>query len=156
MNQNLKRVRTVICRRDKGAALVEFAIALILFIPLMLGFYDFFMLIFSSQLNDSVCQDAARVASIGEPSTAQARAAAIVARANAQSKSTYQLLSVTSTASSTISQQGGPVAGNVTVVTATVFKPQTLQWIYPAITLRSQQTYPFTYVPSSSATSNGS
>jgi hypothetical protein len=121
----------------------------------MLVVFDLAVLVIAVQQNDALCREAARAAAAGDPTDMQNRAAAIVAKANLNAKglvSNYQLISVTNTADPTylasISKFGGPVNGNVTVLTQVDVRPFIVQWAYAGKTplqFRSKQTFTFTY-----------
>jgi hypothetical protein len=145
------RKNVILSTRVKGWSLVELAIGMTIFIPLLIVVSDSFMLFFSTQLSDATCQDAARVAASGDPSTAKERAAAIVARANSQSRgalANFQLVSITQNSQASQYANGGPVEGSVTVETQVDFTPQFIQWCVGRnlLQLRSRQTCPFSYI----------
>lgn len=138
-----------------GQSLVELVVGLIALVPVMLVIFDIAVLVLAVQQNDSICREAARAAAAGDPSAMRARATAIVSKANLTSKgivSNYQLISVTNNVDPTylasISQFGGPINGNVTVVTQVDVRPFVVQWVYAGkspLQFQSKQTIPFTY-----------
>jgi hypothetical protein len=147
-------------KRKRGQSIIELAVGLMALIPIVLVVFDLAVIVIGVQINDSTCREAARVAASGNPVDANARAAAVVARANQRATgmlSNFVLVSVTNTAdmaaltdpNSNINKYGGPVQGTVTVQTEVDIKPFVVQYAYNGkspLKFRSQQSFPFTYV----------
>lgn len=144
-------------KRYRGQSSVELVCGLIVLIPIVLVLFDLAVIVVGVQINDSTCREAARVASIGDPTDANKRAAAVVARANKQGSSmlsNFVLVSCTSTVTAAQvtalkASFGGPVSGTVTAVTEVDIKPFVVQYAYSGgapLKFRATQTYPFTYV----------
>ncbi|MCA0314901.1 MAG: hypothetical protein LCH63_13850 [Candidatus Melainabacteria bacterium] len=143
--------------KAKGQSSVELVAGLIILVPIILCLFDLAVIVIGVQINDATCREAARVASIGDPTDCNKRAQAIVARANAQGSSmlsNFQLQSCTSTISpaqitAMKANFGGPVSGTVSVVTQVDIKPFVVHYAYSGgapLTFQARQTYPFTYV----------
>ena len=141
-------------RRNHGQSAVELCAGLIVIIPIILVLFDLSVIVLGVQVNDATCREAARVASIGDPTTCSTRAQAVVTRANNQGSSllsNFQLISCTSSGSAaTITAMvtfGGPVSGTVAVITQVSITPFVVQIVTGTspMQFQSQQTYPFTY-----------
>ncbi|HMY03648.1 MAG TPA: hypothetical protein PKA48_09850 [Candidatus Obscuribacter sp.] len=143
--------------RPRGQSSVELVAGLIILVPIVLVLFDLAVIVLGVQINDSTCREAARVASIGDPTDCDKRARAVVARANAQGSSmlsNFQMFSCTSTVTPAQVNAmklnfGGPVSGTVTVVTRVDIHPFVVHYAYSGgapITFQATQTYPFTYV----------
>lgn len=150
-------------KKNKGQSLLELSIGLAALIPIMLVVFDLSVIVIAIQSNDSLCREAARNAAAGDPSTALARATAIVAQANLRTHqggmlANFQLVSPTPTVTFTSNQStysqyagqyGGQVVGTVNVQTQVDVKPFVVQYAYGGMSplqFRSSQTFPFTYV----------
>ncbi|HNA74249.1 MAG TPA: hypothetical protein PKW73_12970, partial [Candidatus Obscuribacter sp.] len=111
---------------------------LIILVPIVLVLFDLAVIVLGVQINDSTCREAARVASIGDPTDCDKRARAVVARANAQGSSmlsNFQMFSCTSTVTPAQVNAmklnfGGPVSGTVTVVTRVDIHPFVVHYAY--------------------------
>jgi hypothetical protein len=126
-------------------------------IPIILVVFDLAVIVIGVQINDSTCREAARVAAAGDPNDSEARAAAVVARANAKAAgmlSNFTLIkpvqsTVTAAQMAALAQYGGPVQGTVTVQTEVDVRPFVVQFAYNGsspLRFRSQQSFPYTYV----------
>ena len=134
-------------------------------IPIVLVIFDLAVIVIGVQVNDSTCREAARVAASGDPNDAQARAAAVVARANQRASgmlSNFVLVNVNNTVTAqqmlALQPYGGPVQGTVTVQTEVDIRPFVVQYAYAGkspLTFRSQQSFPFTYVVPNKAQATG-
>jgi len=152
-------------RRRKGQSIVELAVGLMALIPIVLVIFDLAVIVIGVQVNDSTCREAARVAASGDPNDAQARAAAVVARANQRASgmlSNFVLVNVNNTVTAqqmlALQPYGGPVQGTVTVQTEVDIRPFVVQYAYAGkspLTFRSQQSFPFTYVVPNKAQATG-
>jgi len=152
-------------RKRKGQSLIELAVGLMALIPIVLVIFDLAVIVIGVQINDSTCREAARVAASGDPTDAQARAAAVVARANQRAQgmlSNFVLVNVNNTVTAAQMQAlqpyGGPVQGTVTVQTEVDIRPFVVQFAYSGkspLTFLSQQSFPFTYVVPNNAQAVG-
>lgn len=126
-------------------------------IPIILVVFDLAVIVIGVQVNDSTCREAARVAAAGDPAESDARASAVVARANQRTGgmlSNFQLIkpvqsTVTTAQMTALKQYGGPVQGTVTVQTEVDVRPFIVQFAYNGqspLRFRSQQSFPYTYV----------
>ncbi|HEY9777341.1 MAG TPA: TadE family protein [Planktothrix sp.] len=154
-------------RRKKGQSIVELAVGLMALVPIVLVVFDLAIIVIGVQINDSTCREAARVAASGNPTDANARATAVVARANQRSQSmlsNFTLVKVDATTQApwpsmnaqlaSLQTYGGPVQGTVTVQTEVDIKPFIVEYAYNGkspLKFVSQQTFPFTYVVPNSA-----
>lgn len=142
--------------RRRGQSSVELVCGLILLVPLVLLLFDLCIVVLAVQINDSTCREAARVASTGDPTNANTRATAVVARANKQGSSmlsNFTLVScnssVTAADIAALQPYGGPVTGTVSVVTRVDVKPFIVKYAYGGgapLQFQSSQTFPFTFV----------
>jgi Flp pilus assembly protein TadG len=149
--------------RVKGSSLVELVVGLIILIPIMLVIVDIGVIVIDVQINDSTCREAARVASTGNPIDAQARAMAIINRANktpSSMLSNFRLVNLESTVSEAdmqaLSTYGGQVAGTVAVTTEVNVRPLVVQTVFSGkspLHFYSKQSFPFTYVMPNTASS---
>jgi hypothetical protein len=152
-------------RKRQGQSIIELAVGLMALIPIVLVIFDLAVIVIGVQINDSTCREAARVAASGDPSDAQARAGAVVARANQRAQgmlSNFVLVNVNNTVTpaqmAALQPYGGPVQGTVTVQTEVDIRPFVVQFAYSGkspLTFRSQQSFPFTYVVPNSAQAVG-
>jgi len=148
--------------RRRGQSSVELVTGLIVLIPVVLVLFDLAVIVLGVQINDQTCREAARVASIGDPTDCTKRADAVVNRANKQGSSmlsNFQLVSCVSSVSAAdiaaLQPYGGPVTGTVTVQTKVDIKPFVVQYAYSGgapIVFHARQTYPFSYVVPNTAT----
>jgi hypothetical protein len=149
-------------RKIGGQSAVELCAGLIVLVPILLVLFDLCVIVLGVQLNDSTCREAARVASIGDPTSCSTRAQAVINRANNQGSSmlsNFQLLNCTSSVSgaqiTAMQPYGGPVSGTVSVTTEVDIRPFVVYLVYTGSTplhFQSVQTYPFTYtVPNTAA-----
>ena len=125
-------------------------------VPIVLVLFDLTVIVLGVQLNDATCREAARMASIGDPTTSDARAKAVIARANKSGSSmlsNFVLLkcdsSVTASDINAMKPYGGPVSGTVNVSTEVDIRPFVVHIVYQGtspLKFQSAQTYPITYV----------
>lgn len=152
--------------KKRGQSLVELGAGMVVIIPIILIIFDLSVLVIAVQNNDNACREAARIAASGDPSSAQVRAEAVVTRANAAAGglvSNLRLVSVVLTPANVATQvaalqpYGGTITGTVSVCTDLDVRPFIVQWIYAGgkpITVRSSQSFPFTYVVPNTAPQN--
>lgn len=149
-------------RRRPGQSMVELVCGLFILIPLVLVLFDLAVIVIAVQVNDQTCRQAARAAASGDPNSANARAQAVVARANQQGSSmmsNYTLSALVFNPASLPAQAtalqysnggfGGTLTGTVSVDTTVDVKPFIVPYVYSGgapLTFRSSQTYPFSYV----------
>ena len=143
-------------RRSLGQSMIELTAGLFLVVPIVLVLFDLAVIVMAVQINDSTCREAARMASKGDPLTASQRANAVVGRANKQGSSMLSKFAVVSCHSivtaadiNALQPFGGPVSGNVTVVTEVEVRPFVVAIVYQGggpMKFRYSQTYPITYV----------
>lgn len=141
--------------KKRGQSIIELAVGLMALIPIILVVFDLAIIVIGVQINDSTCREAARVAASGAPADVDARAKAVVARANQRSQgmlSNFVLISDKANVVSdltTLQKYGGPVQGTVVVETEVDIKPFVVQFAYNGqspLKFRSRQSFPFTYV----------
>ncbi len=145
-------------RRSVGSSLTELSVALIAMSLILILVLDCTKLVIGSQINDNTCRKAARVAAAGDPVTAKSRAESIVYKARNESSgllSNLRLVSVVNTIngssdSTTIQLNGGNITGTVIVTTAADVAPFYRNFLPPSqrlLTVTSQQSFPYTYIP---------
>ncbi len=156
--------------RQNGHALIESVIGIVVLVFVCLAIFDLSMIIWGAQINATTCQAAARAAGRGDPGEATQRAEAVIAR---KEESAGEVLvsnphlfgpvqiSLTSMPKSlhdpltgVVFNPGGPIIGTVTVVTEAVIRPFVLRILLPnhkSLTVKSEQTFPLTYVMPSNA-----
>lgn len=151
-------------RIAKGQSFVELAAGLAVVIPVILLIIDCATIYMGVQMNDSVCRDAARAASIGAPEAItagepQRRAEGVVRKANKTAgairlddtvKVTEQITGDLPTA-----PYGGPVKGEVTVVTTVHVFPPFLISLFAGpggVDFKAQESMPYTWSMASTAT----
>lgn len=149
-------------RKKQAQSFVELVVGMVVLIPIVLVLFDLTVIVIAVQVNDSTCRDAARLAASGDPTQAQIRAGAAVARANSNTGgmlSKFRLVSVVSTVTAAqiqaLQPYGGSLKGTIRVVTEATVTPFIVQWAYSGgapLKFRSQQTFPFTYVVPNQAT----
>jgi len=142
--------------RRRGQSLVELCCGVMVLVPIVLVLFDLTVIVLGVQLNDSTCREAARVASLGDPTTCSIRAQAVINRANTSGSSMLsnfvlvQCASTVTAADITAMQPyGGPISGTVSVITEVDIRPFVVHIVYQGtspLKFRSAQTYPFTYV----------
>ncbi len=145
-----------ILKSAKGSSLLELSVGLIVLIPVILVLFDLCVIVLNVQVNDSTCREAARVAASGNPLDAQARAMAIINRANSSPSSmlsNFTLVSLDSTVTAqdiaALGTYGGPVKGTVTVTTQVDVRPFIVQYVFSGKTplhFNSKQSFPCTYL----------
>jgi hypothetical protein len=149
-------------RKAGGQSATELCGGLIVLVPLILVLFDLSVIVLGVQLNDQTCREAARVAALGDPTSASTRAQAVIGRANRQGSSmlsNFQLINCNSSVSAAqitaMQPYGGPVSGTVSVTTEVDIRPFVVYLVYTGsspLHFQSVQTYPFTYtVPNSAA-----
>lgn len=151
--------------KQKGHALIESVMGMIVLMFAFFAVFDLFMIIWGAQMNATTCQAAARAAGRGDPGDAMVRAQAIVDRkgksddkaliANPQLFGPVQVSltnmprALRDPITGIAFNPGGPVIGTVTVVTKTVIRPFVLSFLTPdqkTFSVRSEQTFPLTYI----------
>jgi hypothetical protein len=148
-------------RSRRGQSAAELCGGLMLLIPIILVLFDLSVIVLGVQLNDSTCHEAARVASLGDPTNCSTRAQAVITRANKQGSSmlsNFQLINCTSSVTgadiAAMQPFGGPVSGTVAVTTQVDIRPFVVHLVYTGQTplqFKSNQTYPITYTVPNSA-----
>ena len=149
-------------RKRRGQSTVELCAGLIILVPLVLVLFDLAVIVIGVQVNDQTCRQAARSASSGDPSSAQQRAQAIIARANQQGSSmlsNFTLSSFTLSPSTILTDTdklraenggfGGTVTGTVTVQTTVEIRPFIVPIVYSGghpLVFTASQTFPFTFL----------
>ena len=146
----------VIRRSHSGLSLAEFAVGLLVLIPLVLCFIDLSAIVLAVQLNDQVCREAARIASLGDPAQALVRANAVINKASGQAGGMVSNLhlidlenSVTQFDLDKLKPLGGPVEGTVKVRTEVDVRPMAVHYLIGAkspLIFSSKQSFPFTYI----------
>src|SRR5277367_5236312 len=91
-------------RTRKGQSLIEFVLATLIVVPVMMLFIDSFLIVYAIQLNDLTCFEAARLASNGEPRLSLVRASQLVNDRCARGHSPFSLELVSAGTSITKSQ----------------------------------------------------
>lgn len=152
-------------KRKRGQSFVEMAAGLLVVIPVILLCIDLATLYMGASLNDNVCRDAARAASVGppdgiNPGEPQRRANGVVKKAN-QTAGAIRLDTNNIQVSENIigklpsAPYGGPVKGDVTVTTSVqVYPPFILSMIQGpgGITFTTSKTFSYTWAMASTAT----
>jgi hypothetical protein len=143
-------------RKAKGQSLIEFAVSTMVFIPVALLLADCFLIVCGLQVNETVCREAARLASAGDPTYAVARARQIVSSELIYNHSpfTVQLVEAETTVNKSqleaLRPYGGLVSGAVTVSTEVAVKPLILSWFLGGgaklLHFQTKQEFPCTYV----------
>ncbi len=143
-------------KRRRGQSLVELCCGVMVLVPIVLVLFDLTVIVLGVQLNDSTCREAARVASLGDPTTCNIRAQAVINRANTSGSSmlsNFVLVQCNSTVSAgditAMQPYGGPISGTVSVITEVDIRPFVVHIVYQGtspLKFRSSQSYPFTYV----------
>jgi hypothetical protein len=139
-----------------GQSLLEVSLALVVIVPILVILCDLALVVLTVQANHSTCREAARLAASGDPSTANLRALAIIARANRSANgfiSNFALDGLETTVKpaqlASLNPFGGTITGSVTASTHVELRPFLVQWLYagkPLLIFHSRQSYPFTYV----------
>lgn len=147
-----------------GQSTIEVIAGILVLIPIALFAIDGVTLFMGASLNSQVCRDAARAAANGPPTvmsptlTPRQRAEAVVRRTQKNEGAVRLQPDVVCRESVTrvpTPPWGGIVEGTVTVTTAVdVYPPFLLKCTMPRVTLRNEQTFPFTYVLASAYTIN--
>lgn len=147
MFTNLSKTKKV--RSSRGTA-IELTLGITLLIPILLMFIDCGFLVLGATLNDSICRNAARAASSGDPADADRRIESVLARSRSQNG---PIRNVRVAAGYPINEgvnnnNIGPVGGQITVrTTMDVQLPAPIQFInISQVTLSAQQTFPYTFV----------
>jgi Flp pilus assembly protein TadG len=121
--------------RRQGQSLVEMGAGLLVLIPVVLVCIDLATIYMGVNLNDNVCRDAARAASVGPPDgipgiadgESLRRAQGVVSRANATTGAVRLLPASVKVTENVVllpsAPYGGPVNGTVTVSTAVMVYP---------------------------------
>lgn len=157
----------------KGHSLIEFVLATIIVIPIVLLFIDCYLVLGAIHINDMKCREAARLVASGDPRQAVVRAFQIVAESPETSpQSKFPKASSLSSSSDSLGQQrysmrlvaaesnvtpaqiealapyGGQVAGIATVSTEIEVKPFILNCLLAGepLRFRTTQAFPCTYV----------
>ena len=154
-----------VVRSKSGQSFTELATGLLVVIPIVLLCIDVATICMGVTLNDSVCRDAARAASLGAPNgitpgEPQRRAEGVVNKANKTTGAIRLDPAVTVTeniVSLPLTNFGGPVKGEVTVFTTVhVFPPFLLSTFVGAmdkgIDFKTSQTFSYTWAKASTAT----
>jgi hypothetical protein len=152
-------------KKSMGSSLTELSAALIAMAFILILVLDCAKMVIGAQINDNTCRKAARVAASGDPSTAKSRAESIVNRAHIESAgliSNLRLISVINTVNSasdqsTIQLSGGNITGAVIVTTAADIEPFFVGWLSAKqrfVTLKSEQSFPYTYILPATAPAN--
>ena len=148
----------------KGQSFVELAAGLAVVIPVILLIIDCATIYMGVQLNDSVCRDAARAASIGAPDAItsgepQRRAEGVVRKANKTAGAIRldNAVQVSEQMSGDLPTPpyGGPVKGEVTVATTVHVFPPFLISLFTGpsgVDFRAQESMPYTWSMASTAT----
>ena len=147
-----------------GQSLVELGAGLLIVIPVILVGIDLATLYMGVNLNDTVCRDAARAASVGAPDAITSgeplrRAQGVVSRANATAgaiRMDPSSVKVTESINSLPkAPYGGPVNGQVTVTTSVnVYPPFLLSLMSQGQpqTFTTNKTFAYTWSMQSTAT----
>jgi len=148
--------RHIVRMGARGSSLLELSVGLVVLIPIVLFLFDLCVIVLNVQVNDSTCREAARIAASGNPLDAQARAMAVINRANSSPSSmlsNFTLLNLNSTVTaqdiSALGTYGGPVKGTVTVTTQVDVRPFIVQYVFAGkapLRFISKQSFPFTYL----------
>jgi Flp pilus assembly protein TadG len=129
----MRRLQHRLVRGERGQALVEFAIASVLFFMTVFGTLEFGLAIWNYNMISNLAQEGARWASVRGSSSTLSNAASSDVETFVQSRST----GITVTATTTPSPVGGP-GSVVSVQVQTVFAP--LTGIVPMSTLTLSST----------------
>jgi hypothetical protein len=141
--------------RNIQGSFIELGAALIVIIPIILCLFDIAILITTAVMSDSLCRNAARIASSGEPSDVHSRVQAALDQAKVQNPivSNLRLAAGYPVNDNNVSlvQTGvtGPVNGTVTVkIAVDVHPPFLISHVLPnqVITMNAQQTFPYTFI----------
>jgi Flp pilus assembly protein TadG len=144
-------------RIRRGSSLAELSGALLIMALILTVVFDCSKLVMGAQINDNACREAARIAATGDPGSAKQRAESIIYRARQESSgmlSNLRLVSVVSQINgssdpTTIQLSGSNVTGLVVVTTAADVQPFFTNWLSASqrvLTLKSQQSFPYTYI----------
>lgn len=159
--------------RQNGHALVESVMGIVVLVFVCLAIFDLSIIIWGVQINATTCQAAARAAGRGDPGEAMQRAQAVIDRKGesagealvsnphlfgpVQVSLTSMPKSLHDPLTGVVFNPGGPIVGSVTVITEAVIHPFVLRILLPnqkSLTVKSEQTFPLTYVMPSSTPDN--
>jgi hypothetical protein len=144
-------------RNGKAQSIIELVVGLIFIVPILLFLVDIGTIIIGVNVNDNVCREAARAASIGPPSAITSgepkrRAELVVAKhiANGAVKM-KPTVTVTEAFNSALPQApfGGPIDGEVTIETQCDVHPPFLisTVVGPGgINFKARNTFPYTWI----------
>lgn len=147
-----------------GQSFVEMAAGLMVVIPVLLLIIDCATLYMGSSLNDTVCRDAARAASLGAPDAIKSgepkrRAEAVVQKAN-RTEGSIRLdknVEVSESLEGELPKEpyGGPVKGQVTVATTVHVFPPFLLSLFTGphgVDFRNEHHFAYTWAMANTAT----
>jgi hypothetical protein len=142
-------------RKPYGSSSLEIAIVGIFLVPFVLIIVDAIILTFALATNESICREAARLASVSNPKDAREKVEGAIVGASSHVGgiiSGFEIANISSTVTDKDLQDlkpfGGAVNGNVTVATNVVVHPLIIQCLYLGRTplkFRAEQTFPYTY-----------
>lgn len=146
-------------RKTSGQQIVEMVAGLLVLIPVIMGLIDIAVILIGTNINDTVCRDAARAGAQGDPvdssqSGSLGRAKAVVAQRNNQKGGYIQEIKLVDNESSVNPGTplpdpvfGGSYTGNVTVVTQTSVRiPAYIPGVTPDhLDIKAKQVFPITY-----------
>ncbi len=145
-------------KRCRGQSLIEFVLAAVMITPFVLLFADSSLLLYAKHLNDTTCDEAARIGSTGDPKLVFARALQIVTESQSTTPpSVYLRLvraqsTITQSAIDALQPYGGQVRGTVEVTTEVAVTPSFIRCFLgkdSRLLFKADQQYPSTYsVPS--------
>lgn len=144
-------------RRNKAQSFMELVAGLAILIPIVLILIDIGTIMIGVNMNDSVCREAARAASIGPPDQIQSgepkkRAELVVAKhIGAGAVKMVPTVVMTESLNPPLPQApyGGPVDGEVTIeTTCNVFPPFLVSAVVGpgGVQFRARQTFPYTWI----------
>lgn len=144
-------------RRKNAQSFIELLAGLAILVPIVLILIDIGTICIGVTMNDSVCREAARAASIGPPNgitsgEPKRRAELVVAKhigAGAVKMDPTVTCTENMTGALPAAPYGGPVDGEVTVeTTCNVFPPFLVSVVVGAggIQFRARQTFPYTWI----------
>ncbi len=150
-------------KSSKGQSFVEMAAGLMVVIPIILLIIDCATIYMGVSLNDTVCRDAARAASLGPPDGIKSgepkrRAEAVVQKAN-KTTGSIQLeptVKVTENIVGSLPQApyGGPVKGDVTISTSVKVYPPFLLSLFAGphgVDFTTEKNFSYTWTMASTA-----
>lgn len=137
---------------NKGQGIVELVAGIIVVVPIVLLLVDLGSLVIGVTSGDNVCREAARLASIGDPSQVQQRAQQVINEANASKGGIIVNYTLNQAAAQNVqippAASGGVVQGNVSVDSSiTVAPPFILKAMAGngSFVFSSHQSFPITF-----------